>query len=222
MAENTAQRDREAVILLHGLARTARSMGPMARALERAGYRVVNRGYPSRRMPVEALAPLAVDSALAHCGDCAGIHFVTHSMGGILLRHYLRASPLPELGRVVMLAPPNGGSEVVDRLRDAPGFGLLNGPAGRQLGTAGLPPTLGAVDYPVGVVAGTRSVNPLLSLLLPKPNDGKVSVAATRVEGMCDFIAVPNTHPFIMRVPHVIEQTLAFLATGRFLRAGGD
>ena len=174
----------ECVVLLHGLARTARSMVPLAVAFEAAGYRVLNVAYPSRLHVIEVLAEVAVGKALARCAAFAprAIHFVTHSLGGILVRQYLGRHAVANLGRVVMLAPPNQGSEVVDRFGWLPGFRLFNGPAIEQLGTgtASLPRRLGALHAPVGVIAGTRSVNWLLSTALPGPNDGKVSVASTR------------------------------------------
>jgi len=124
------------------------------------------------------------------------------------------------LGRVVMLGPPNKGSEVVDRLKNVPGFKLINGPAGMQLGTQhdSVTNSLGGVDYPVGVIAGSSTVNPILSLMLPKPNDGKVSVESTKLEGMSDHIVVPVSHPFLMKNKDVIRQVKAFLNTGEFFR----
>ena len=212
----------DAVILLHGLTRTARSMNGMARALAAHGFAVVNQGYPSRHKPIEALAPLAIEQALAACrkGRPARIHFVTHSLGGILVRQYLAQSRIPELGRVVMLGPPNQGSEVVDRFSVLPGFAQLNGPAGLQLGTGpdSIPNRLGPVDYPVGVIAGTRSVNPILSTAFAGRNDGKVSVQRARVDGMADFIEVATSHPFMMRNRTVVRQTIEFLRHGRFGR----
>jgi pimeloyl-ACP methyl ester carboxylesterase len=214
----------DCVVLLHGMVRTSASMNTMASALESAGYRVVNIDYPSRQHPIETLAPLAVEKGVQACGDGATIHFVTHSLGGILVRYYLERQQIEQLGRVVMLAPPNQGSEVVDRLRNVPGFGFINGPAGRQLGTGkdSLPLALGAVDYEVGVIAGTSSINLILSQWLPSPNDGKVSTANTRVEGMTDFITVPHSHPLIMNSRLVIQQTLSFLKTGAFSKQEDD
>lgn len=212
----------ECVVLLHGLARTAKSMERLESAFAGHGYSVVNVDYPSRKQPVERLAETAVSEGVHRCRTISEgeIHFVTHSLGGIILRYYLTHNPLPQLGRVVMLAPPNKGSQVVDNISNLPGFRLLNGPAGAQLGTGenGIPAALGPVTYPVGVVAGTRSINLFLSLLLPNPDDGKVSVANTRVDGMQDFITVPVSHPFIMRKDAVIAQALAFIATGQFTR----
>ena len=138
------------------------------------------------------------------------VHFVTHSLGGILVRSYFAEQADPRLGRVVMLGPPNQGSEVVDRLGSWWLFGRLNGPAGRQLGTGpdSVPNSLGPVGFELGVIAGNRSINWVNSLMIPGANDGKVSVARTRVDGMREHLVLPVSHPFLMRHPRVIEATL--------------
>jgi hypothetical protein len=208
----------DCVILLHGLARTAAAMEELGQRLTSAGYTVVNAGYPSREYSIEELAPMAVEEGLKACPQGETVHFVTHSLGGILVRQYLANNELPQLGRVVMLAPPNQGSEVVDKMRNVPGFRLLNGPAGLQLGTGpdDVPRKLPPVDFPLGIIAGTRTFNLMLSQFLPNPDDGKVSVESTKVEGMTDFITVPYSHPFIMERDAVIDLTLRFLQTGSF------
>lgn len=210
----------ECVILLHGLARTSGSMAKLGDALKGNGYSVANIGYPSRQHPIESLAPEAIDRGLSVCRKHAPakIHFVTHSLGGILVRYYLSRADIPELGRVVMLAPPNQGSEVADKFSGVPGYTTINGPAGHQLGTesGSVPNMLGPVTYPVGVIAGTKSINFILSTAFNEPNDGKVSVTRARVEGMADFIELPTSHPFIMRNPEAIRQTLKFLKNGGF------
>ncbi len=212
--------DGECVILLHGLARTSKSMEKMASALEREGFRVINVDYPSRHYRVEKLVALAIPPAINDCEatEAARVHFVTHSLGGILVRYHLSRHELPRLGRVVMLSPPNQGSEVVDKLKNWPGFYWINGPAGEQLGTDinGIPARLPPVDYPVGVITGDRSINWINSMLIPGRDDGKVSVERARVEGMIDFIVTHHTHPFIMKAGDVIAQTLLFLREGRF------
>ncbi|MEM1411439.1 MAG: alpha/beta hydrolase [Pseudomonadota bacterium] len=213
----------ECVVLLHGLARSTASMQPMAKALRSEGYRVANIGYPSRQQRIEALAPKAVARGLAACRDAnpARIHFVTHSLGSILVRHYFEQHPQAHPGRVVMLGPPNQGSHVVDDWRQVPGYRLVNGPAGMQLGTDpnSLPRQLGPVSFELGVIAGTRSVNPILSRSLPNPDDGKVHVENTKVAGMADHIEMPHSHTFMMRSAPVIRQTLHFLSHGRFDRS---
>ncbi len=214
---NTAE---PCVVLLHGLARTNRSMRKIASALKAEGYRIANIDYPSRQNRVEELADLAVTAGLERCQTFGAerIHFVTHSLGGILVRYFLTQHELPNLGRVVMLGPPNHGSEIVDALRDVPGYFLLNGPAGNQLGTDpdAITRQLGPVNYPVGVIAGTKSINLILSIWLPDPDDGKVSVRSTHLEGMSDLITVPVAHPFLPGNREVIAQILKFLHSGNF------
>ncbi len=215
------QTKQECVILLHGLARTSGSMNKVARALSQSGYQVSNVSYPSRQKTISELAEIAIPQGIAECSakNAATIHFVSHSLGGILVRYYLTKHNIENLGRVVMLAPPNQGSEVVDDWKKIPGFATWNGPAGLQLGTdysTSIPRQLGPVNYPVGIIAGTKTINPLLSRSLPTPNDGKVSVEATKVEGMTDFITVPVSHTFIMRNNEVIAQIKTFLRSGSF------
>ena len=215
----------ECVVLLHGLGRTPASMAVLDKALTRAGFAVANVGYPSRKHPVERLAPMAMELGIGECrrGGAGPIHFVTHSLGGILVRYYLADHRLPELGRVVMLAPPNKGSEIADELASVPGLRLLTGPAGLQLGTGkdSIPLKLGPPRFELGVIAGTRSINPILSAIIPDNDDGKVAVENTKLEGMVDFIALPHTHTFMMRSSSVVRQTIHFLRNGSFDRTQG-
>lgn len=213
----------EPVVLLHGLARSPDSMTALASALTTAGYAVCNIRYPSTEFRIEVLAANSVLPDILKCfgTEARPINFVTHSMGGIIVRQ-LKASAAPLVfGRVVMLGPPNGGSEVVDKLGSLAPFQWLNGPAGNQLGTAAaaLPRTLGATELEVGVIAGRRTINPLLSLLIPGDDDGKVSLENTRLEGMRDYLVVPVSHPFLMKDDEVIRQTIHFLGSGQFEHA---
>ena len=213
----------DCVVLLHGLNRSWHAMSKMATELQASGYSTVNVDYPSQTGPIESLAPMAVSEGLEKCreADAVQIHFVTHSMGGILLRYAHNESPIPDLGRVVMLAPPNQGSEIVDVTKDWPGAELLSGEAGLQIGTDenSIPAQLGPVDFELGIIAGTGTISPFLSMMLPNPDDGKVSVASTRVEGMNDFLMVKNSHHFIVTDDKVIENTIQFLRTGKFLES---
>ncbi|HKW28380.1 MAG TPA: alpha/beta fold hydrolase [Verrucomicrobiae bacterium] len=209
-----------AVILLHGLCRTSHSLAKMERALTGEGYSVHNVSYPSRTASVQQLADDAIGKAVADCqrDGATRIDFVTHSLGGILVRSYLAHHSIPSLGRVVMLAPPNQGSEVVDKLGWLFLVKWINGPAGNELGTDtnAAPNRLGPATYPVGVIAGDRSINWINSLLIPGRDDGKVSVERTRLAGMSDHIVIHTTHPFIMRNRETIRQTIRFLRTGAF------
>ena len=215
---------RETVVLLHGLNRTRRAMSRMADSLRAENYAVINVSYPSRSADIHTLSTNIFAALIPLTAEAPKVHFVTHSMGGIILRSYLQDHAVTNLGRVVMLAPPSHGSEVVDRLGRLPAFRWINGPAGRQLGTDtnSLPSQLPAPDFELGIIAGDRSVNLLLSLLIPGRDDGKVSVARTRVESMRDFIRLHVTHPFMMRNRHVIRQTQLFLRCGRFEKAAGS
>jgi len=213
------------VILLHGLCRTSRSMAKMECALTRAGYKVQNVDYPSRTASIQQLADDAIGKAIGDCqrDGATKIDFVTHSLGGILVRSYLARHAIPSLGRVVMLAPPNQGSEVVDRLGWLFLFKWINGPAGSELGTGtnSTPNRLGPATFPAGIIAGDRSINWINSLLIPGRDDGKVSVERTRLAGMSDYIVIHTAHPFIMRNREVIRQTIQFLRTGGFDHASG-
>lgn len=215
---------REAVILLHGLARTSASLRKMDAALTAAGYTTVNVDYPSRQRPIAELSEIAIAQTLATPAlrDFPTVHFVTHSMGGILLRDYVGQHGALRIGRAVMLGPPNQGSELVDKLGgwrlSRPIFRLINGAAGEQLGTDAdaVPNQLGNVTFPLGVIAGNRSINWINSLLIPGANDGKVSVERSKIPGMTDHIVLPTTHPMMMNNRTVIRQTLHFLQHGRF------
>lgn len=209
----------DCVVLLHGLGRSPLSMVVPQLYLEHHGYLVVNHGYPSTSAPIQDLAP-EVGKAIAECPEDQTVHIVTHSMGGILARKWLGDHRPANLGRVVMLAPPHHGSELVDILRQVPGYIHFNGPAGQELGTTAdaVPGSLGPVDFPLGVIAGTGTANWLASALIPGPDDGKVAVEATKVQGMADHITLPLTHTFMMNNPETLAQILAFLQNGKFDR----
>ena len=214
----------EYVVLAHGLARTPRSMTRAERFLRQQGYAVFNFGYPSRRFPIETLSAEFLKPFIeTRCADeTKRLHFLTHSMGGIIVRHYVKHFRPANMGRVVMLAPPNQGSEIVDWQKKRKIFRPIFGPAWAQLGTdeESLPLRLGAVDFELGVIAGDRSFEFYHSwFLLDGADDGKVSVERTKVSGMTDFIVAHNTHTFIMNDMRVLRQAAHFFETGRFFDA---
>lgn len=215
-----AHAEQECVVLLHGLARVSNSMSELDTKLQRAGYSTSNINYPSRQNSIPELADEAVGRGVSSCEEqqASSIHFVAHSLGGILVRHYLRKNDLRNLGRVVMLGTPNQGAEIVDQIKTWPGFGFL-GPSAKALGTDanGIVNNLGPVDFELGVIAGNVSVNPLGKLLMGKTNDSVVTVESTKIDGMKAHIILPVIHTIMMRNNTVIDHTIHFLKTGEFM-----
>jgi hypothetical protein len=209
----------EQVFLVHGLARGAGSMAKLADFLRAAGYEIHNFDYPSTEKSPDELVDL-LGRELGRCcpPSAPRLHFVTHSLGGILVRARLAQQAPPNLGRVVLLAPPNRGSEIIDRVGEGALFEAALGPTAITLGTDpdSFPNSIGPPHYEVGIIAGTQSLNPVGSALLPGPDDGAVTIEATRLEGARDFILIDATHTFIMQNESAARQVLHFLQTGRF------
>jgi len=195
-------------------------MKKIAIHLDNRGYKVLNIGYPSTRFRIEELSERTITPALNMILEksLGKIHFVTHSMGGILLRYFLNHHTISRLGRIVMLSPPNNGSEIVNKLGHLWLFKIINGPAGNQLGTDEdcLPTTLKSIQSELGIITGNKALDPFLSRIIPGENDGKVSVKSAKLKGMKDFLIVPHSHSFIMQSSLVCEQISYFLQKGYF------
>lgn len=221
MNENTKS-EKELVVLLHGILDSGMKMKAMERYLRRQGYDTINLSYPSTRLSIEELADYAHKklSAQTAFNNAVRVHFVTHSMGGLLTRYFIHKYRPAHLGRVVMAGTPNRGSQFADFLDDNPAlrplFERICGPAGRELKTGHEHDPAMVVDYEVGVIAGSQSINPLADFILPAPHDGTVAAEHTRLDGMADHIIVPANHPFMMAFACVQQQTLHFLRHGRF------
>lgn len=205
------------VVLLHGIARTSASLRHLERALQATGFETLNVDYASRRKPIDALAD-DIHPAIARFAERdAPLHFVAHSMGGLVTRAYIAKHRPDRLAGVVMLGTPNSGSEVADLLSGSRLFRAFYGPAGLELTTAPRPDALPAVDYPVGVIAGNRFIDPVAGLfVLPKPNDGRVSVQSAMLAGMADHVVVKASHTGLPHNRAAIAQTIAFLRDGCF------
>lgn len=210
----------EAVVLLHGLGRTDRSMRSLAESLRQAGYATCNQGYPSRSASLPQLAGYAANAVERMRQEGYGtVHLVTHSMGGIMARYWLQQGRLPGKGRLVMLSPPNHGSEVIDAFGRYQWFQRLMGPAAMELATddEAMVNQMSHVNaVPVGILTGERSSDPWFNFLFDGKHDGKVSVESARLSEAQGFRVVDSGHTFIMNDPEVRFLVAFFLTNGFF------
>lgn len=220
--ESTRPDRPELVVLLHGILRSKTDMIGLAAFLRRNGYATANILYPSRKLSIEQLADYVAEKIDRRLEPGQTLHFVVHSLGGLIARYYIEKYRPQNLGKVVMLSPPNTGSEFADALLDnkilsAP-YRKIFGPAAPQLSTRHR--HTGRINFPLGIIAGTQSINPLAPFFIPKskvgPHDGIVPVERTKIPGMADHLALPVNHTFMMFDPRVMRETLHFLKFGNF------
>ncbi len=219
---SVAASNKEVVIVLHGIARSSSSMATLAEHLETHGYQVFNIDYPSTDHNIMALVDLVHQKITElKINPTTKTHFVGYSMGCLITRGIIHRYRPQNLGRVVMLGPPNRGSEVAEFFKEFFLYEKIYGPAGQELGTGhhDYSELLGRVNYELGVIAGDRSIDPISSTIIPGPDDGKVAVTRTRLQGMKDHIVVHATHTFMMRNTEVLMQTAHFLKMGEFQRS---
>jgi pimeloyl-ACP methyl ester carboxylesterase len=213
------------VVLLHGLGRSSWSFNNMADYLQNKGYQVVNIDYPSMKYDIQTLCEKVINPEIEEkCTEKdKKINFVTHSMGGIVSRYYIKQYRPKNVGRVVMLAPPNQGSEVVDFLKESCIVTSIMGPSFEQLSTdpSSFVNMLGDPDFEVGIIAGDISFNFITSTIIPGEDDGKVSVDRSKLNNIKDFMVVDRTHTFMMDAPEVMEAVANFLETGKFIKQNG-
>ena len=209
------------VILLHGIARTSKHMKKLEKHLEKENFTVINIDYPSTKHSLEKLSDIIHNDISKNTEKGRTIHFVGYSMGGLLIRVVLSKYHYNNLGRVVQLAPPNQGSEVADKLKNNWLYKKVYGPAGQQLITdqKEIKHLLADIDYEVGIIAGSRSVDPISSLFMIKGrDDGKVSIEKTKLENAKSHIIVKASHTFFPSKKEVQKQTVHFLKNGKFER----
>lgn len=204
----------ELVVLLHGLWRSLWAMDPIARHLHNEGFHTVNLPYPSFRQGLDQITENIYQELILHSKG-GPIHFVTHSLGGIVLRKLLHELPREQTGRIVMLAPPNQGCEIIDWLDGYKPLKSLLGPAGHALHR-------GKVDVPIidittdtAVIMGQRCAIPFFKRLLEPNNDGIVSVDSGKMEGINEFHVVDSDHTFITTEPEVMKIATQFIQRGQ-------
>jgi triacylglycerol lipase len=205
---------REAVILLHGLGRTKNSMNKIENYFKKE-YDVYNIGYKSLKYPIEILVEKYLLETVNELNEKGQkINFITHSMGGILVRYLFKTYEIKNPGRVVMLAPPNKGSELANR------FYKIHGPACAQIMRSrnSFVNRLGEINFECGIIAGGRNYYFFLDRYFKgKKNDGIVSVDSTRIKGEKSFIELKNGHTMIMYSNEAIKKIEHFIKYGKFL-----
>lgn len=207
----------ECVVLIHGFLRSSNHLRNLSDFLIENGYYVVSIDYESTSMSIPEIANSNLSNLEEHCQN-QKIHFVTHSLGGILLRSYLKRNQIKHLGKIVMLAPPNKGSEVADFLSKFKVFNLILGPVVSQLKTDqnSYVNSLGLPNFQFGIKMGNLTIDPISSYLIPGDDDGKVSIENSKLENMNDFLLVERTHNFIVDAPEVKEAILNYFKFGKF------
>lgn len=216
----------EAVVLLHGIGHSMMNMYVLERVLKKQGYTPYNISYPSLKHDIKTLSKWLHDTLEDKqvWQNSEKVHFVTHSMGGLVGGFYLqdfKETIAPgKLGRVVMLGTPHGGSEVADGLQDFWLYKMVFGPAGQDLTTHARKKDQIKPDYELGVIAGTQSwLYPLGKIFIDAPHDGCVSVESTKLDGMSDHMILPILHGIMGWSPKIQKQILHFLKEGKFERS---
>jgi uncharacterized alpha/beta hydrolase family protein len=216
-----AKQINESVILLHGLGDVKLSMLKLEIALKEEGYTTKNIGYSSNGETIESLAEKELSEIVERYKKIGfdKIHFVTHSMGGLIVRCYLQDHELPEGSRIVMLSPPNKGSEVADHFKESKFYNLIVGDVGQELATdSNILSELKQIIPEIGIIAGDKSTNSYFSKIIPGEDDGRVAVDNTKLIEMKDFMIVHSTHLTIKYNDEVIRQTVFFLQNGKFYK----
>ncbi|MEI6730726.1 MAG: alpha/beta fold hydrolase [Pseudomonadota bacterium] len=209
----------DGIIILHGIFRTERCMSGLAKFLQKSGFKVLNLGYPSTKYSLEELADIIHKDIESFAVNVTGkLHFVGYSMGGLLIRAYLKKYRPSNLGRVVLIGTPNYGSEVADFVKNWALYKKLYGPAGQQLITdqSDFKHIFADTDFEVGIVAGNRPLDFISSRIIKAESDGKVSLKSATLEGAKDRVIIPCSHTFFPQNKKMWLQVVHFIGYGKF------
>lgn len=207
----------ECVVLLHGWARSSKCMDPIEKELKKAGYRTINISYPSRKYSIAEISSDHIHPLINKDG-CSKVHFVAHSMGGLVTRHYLANHSIDNLGRVILIASPNQGSEIVQKVKNISWLAKILGPGCLELAKdSKIITSLAKPYYEIGIISADVSVNPITSLFfLPGPDDGTVTVESTLLDNMHDHTIISSTHTMVLKHHLTHRQIKNFLKYGKF------
>ncbi len=208
----------ECVVLLHGYARSNTCMEPLEIGLTKEGYNVINLSYPTMKYPVEIISRDHIHPHIEKISDCEKLHFIGHSLGGIVARYYLSQNEVKNLGKVILITTPNQGSRIATEMESNEFLSALLGPAVSDLAEdSPLLKSLPEPDYEVGVIAATKSINPLTSIfVLQGEDDGTLTVESMRLTSTKHYVAIPSTHTLVLRHPDLLTQIKSFLTAGKF------
>ncbi|WP_040506903.1 alpha/beta fold hydrolase [Leptospira wolbachii] len=208
----------ECIVLVHGYLRSSNHLRHLRDFLIQKGFYVVSIDYPSTTLSIQEIADSYLSSQISdHCQD-KKIHFVTHSLGGVIVRYYLKTNQIKNLGRVIMLAPPNQGSEIADLLSQFKFLNSFFGPILAQIKTdpSSFVHSLGLPNFEFAIITGDFTLDPISSFIIPGIDDGRVSVSNTILENRKDFLIVERSHNYIMDAPEVQDAILTYIQIGRF------
>jgi hypothetical protein len=183
----------------------------LAWRLRRAGFRTVNVPYNQATESLDEITA-GLRSTVAREAGGGRYHFLTHSLGGVIVRNGFREGYPAGLGRVVMLAPPNAPPRLARKLEGLPPYRWVTGDSGRRLADPGFYAALPVPPVEFGVLAGDKGQR----LTFDEPNDGIVAVSETRLAGMKEHVVLHRTHTYLMNAPEVPALCASFLKDGRF------
>ncbi len=206
------------IFLIHGINSSPKDFKKMETAFKSYDYKVINFGYHSKVYTVNQIADNFLKRKIASVSQNDTINFITHSLGAIVLRAYLRDNKPKNIGKIVMIAPPNQGSEVANFFKDFFLYKIFYHKSGASLSYNGIKKLAlpNCDNYFCGIIAGTHTQLPFFSIFIKGEDDGKISVERTKLKGMKDFITLPYPHDTILKKQETIIQCKEFIKNGKF------